>query len=131
MSVARSAGPPRSRIPDSGLLTPDSKLRDECGVIGVHAPEAASLSILGLHALQHRGQESAGVASYDGEVHLHKGMGLVGQVFAEPVALPGAWSIGHNRYSTCGTSCAENAGPFLVQSERGPIVLAHNGNIVN
>ena len=131
MSNPRWTSERHSKTPNSRLKTQDSKLHDECGVIGVHAPEAASLSVLGLHALQHRGQESAGVASYDGDFHLHKGMGLVGQVFAEPVNLPGEWSIGHNRYSTCGTSSAENAGPFLVESERGPVVLAHNGNIVN
>lgn len=107
------------------------KVRDECGVIGVHAPEAASLAILGLHALQHRGQESAGVASWDGAIHLHKAMGLVGQVFADAPSLPGSWAVGHNRYSTTGSSCRANAGPFLVETDEGPLVLAHNGNIVN
>ena len=109
----------------------EAKVRDECGVVGVCAPEAASLAILGLHALQHRGQESAGVASYDGALHLHKAMGLVGQVFAEPPCLPGSLAVGHNRYSTCGTSCERNAGPFLVETPLGPLALAHNGNIVN
>jgi amidophosphoribosyltransferase len=115
----------------SELRTHDSKLRDECGVVGVHAPGAAPLAVLGLHALQHRGQESAGIATFDGAIHLHKGMGLVGQVFAEPVLLPGAWAVGHNRYSTCGASSAVNAGPFLAIGENGALVVAHNGNIVN
>jgi amidophosphoribosyltransferase len=107
------------------------KVRDECGVIGVHAPEAGQLAVLGLQALQHRGQESAGVATFDGRIHLHKAMGLVDQVFASKPLLPGAWAVGHNRYSTCGTSCGENAGPFFVQSDWGPLVLGHNGNITN
>ena len=107
------------------------KARDECGIIGVHAPGAAAFAILGLQALQHRGQESAGVASFDGAIHLHKAMGLVEQVFAATPPLPGDWAVGHNRYSTRGTSCQRNAGPFLVQTELGPLALAHNGNIVN
>ena len=121
------------------IFTNDPKARDECGVIGIHAPEAATLAVLGLQALQHRGQESAGVASFDGSLtprrggglHLHKSMGLVEQVFAAAPPLPGDWAVGHNRYSTCGTSCELNAGPFLVDTELGPVVLAHNGNIVN
>lgn len=113
------------------MTIPPRKMRDECGVIGVHAPEAGTLAVLGLQALQHRGQESAGVATFDGCIHLHKSMGLVDQVFASNPLLPGAWSVGHNRYSTCGTSCSENAGPFLVESDHGPLVLGHNGNITN
>lgn len=109
----------------------DLKVRDECGVIGVHARDAATLAILGLQALQHRGQESAGVASFDGRTHLYKGMGLVAQVFADTPPLPGSWAVGHNRYSTCGTSIGANAGPFQADTALGPVVLAHNGNIVN
>lgn len=109
----------------------DLKARDECGVIGVHAPDAGALTVLGLQALQHRGQESAGVASFDGIFHLHKGMGLVEGVFAGASPLPGEWAVGHNRYSTCGTSTAVNAGPFAANTELGPVVLAHNGNITN
>ena len=114
-------------------MTTEAKARDECGVIGVHAPDAASLAVLGLHALQHRGQESAGVASCEpvSRVHLHKAMGLVEHVFADAPPLPGEWAVGHNRYSTCGTSIGVNAGPFLVETDLGPLVLAHNGNIVN
>ncbi len=106
-------------------------VRDECGVIGVHGTGAGSQVILGLHALQHRGQESAGVATFDGGMHLYKGMGLVEQVFTAPPPLPGIWSVGHNRYSTSGSSSPVNAGPFLVETDLGPLVLAHNGNIVN
>lgn len=106
-------------------------IHDECGVVGVRAPDAGSLSILGLHALQHRGQESAGVATFDGAIHLHRAMGLVEHVFAGAPPLPGAWAVGHNRYSTSGSSCVANAGPFHVETPLGPLVLAHNGNIVN
>lgn len=107
------------------------KVRDECGVIGVHSPDAANLAILGLHALQHRGQESAGAASFDGTIHLHKAMGLVDAVFSEAPHLPGNWAIGHNRYSTAGSSTSINAGPFIQPTSLGPVVVAHNGNIVN
>lgn len=107
------------------------KIRDECGVIGVHSPDAANLAILGLHALQHRGQESAGAASFDGDMHLHKAMGLVDAVFAGKPGLPGSWAIGHNRYSTAGSSTPVNAGPFMQPTSLGPVVVAHNGNIVN
>jgi amidophosphoribosyltransferase len=106
-------------------------IRDECGVIGVRADDAGHLAVLGLHALQHRGQESAGVATFDGRIHLHKGMGLVDRVFADAPALPGSWAVGHNRYSTSGASVHAAAGPFLVQSIHGPLVVAHNGNILN
>jgi amidophosphoribosyltransferase len=126
---------PLSRERGRGWGWGEIKARDECGVIGVHAPDAGSLAVLGLQALQHRGQESAGVATFDGTVHLHKAMGLVQQVFADDTqrvpALPGDWAVGHNRYSTCGTSSELNAGPFLVETTEGPLVLAHNGNIVN
>jgi len=107
------------------------KVRDECGVIGVHAPDAGAQAAIGLQALQHRGQESAGVATFDGAIHLHKGMGLVDAVFTNAPSLPGEWAVGHNRYSTCGTSTVVNAGPFLVDTDLGPVVLAHNGNIMN
>ena len=107
------------------------KVRDECGVLGVHSPDAAGLTMLGLHALQHRGQESAGAASFDGEFHLHKAMGLVDSVFSPAPNLPGRWAIGHNRYSTSGSSTSVNAGPFAQPTSLGTVVVAHNGNIVN
>jgi len=115
----------------SAVMSATRKIRDECGVIGVHSPDAANLAILGLHALQHRGQESAGAASFDGTIHLHKAMGLVDAVFSEVPHLPGNWAIGHNRYSTAGSSTSINAGPFIQPTSLGPVVVAHNGNIVN
>ena len=109
----------------------EPKVRDECGVMAVHSPDAGSMVVLGLQALQHRGQESAGAASFDGITHVHKGMGLVERVFSDAPPLPGDWAIGHNRYSTCGSSSHGNAGPFLAHTELGTVALAHNGNIVN
>jgi amidophosphoribosyltransferase len=118
------------------LLEADGGLREECGVIGVSLDggAAAPLVHLGLFALQHRGQESAGIASSaGGRVSLHKGMGLVSQVFdAERIAaLGGARAIGHVRYSTMGSARIENAQPLLVPSRWGPLALAHNGNLIN
>jgi len=109
----------------------DLKVRDECGVIGVYAPDAGTLAVLGLQALQHRGQESAGAATYDGSFHIHKGMGLVEKVFTSQPDLPGSWALGHNRYSTCGSSVEANAGPFESDTDLGRVVVAHNGNLVN
>jgi amidophosphoribosyltransferase len=111
------------------------KFHDECGVVGVYNhPEAANLAYLALHALQHRGQESAGIVSSDGE-QLHKmgGMGLVVDVFPDEVLakLPGRIAIGHNRYSTSGGSLAANIQPFMVSYGLGQMALAHNGQLVN
>jgi len=106
-----------------------------CGIFGVMGhPEAANLTYLGLYALQHRGQESAGIASADGEViTFHKDMGLVADIFSESVLsrLPGHMAIGHVRYSTTGSSELKNAQPFVVDFESGSIAVAHNGNLVN
>src|SRR5579864_1787108 len=111
------------------------KFRDECGVVAIFAnPEAEKLAYLGLHALQHRGQESAGIVSSDGlNLHQHKAMGLVADIFTEGVLTPlrGSLAIGHTRYSTAGDSALLNAQPILVQSSKGAIALAHNGNLVN
>ena len=111
------------------------KFRDECGVVAIHAhPEAEKLAYLGLHALQHRGQESAGIVSSDGiTLRVHKAMGLVADIFTEEVLsrLRGTLAIGHTRYSTAGDSALLNAQPILVQSNKGRIALAHNGNLVN
>ena len=111
------------------------KFRDECGVVAIHNhPEAEKLAYLGLHALQHRGQESAGIVSSNGiELHAHKAMGLVADVFTPPVlaGLAGIHAIGHTRYSTAGDSALLNAQPIMVQSNKGMIALAHNGNLVN
>jgi amidophosphoribosyltransferase len=111
------------------------KFHDECGVMAIFAhPEAEKLAYLGLHALQHRGQESAGIVSSDGlNLHQHKAMGLVADIFTEDALknLRGSLAIGHTRYSTAGDSALLNAQPILVQSNKGSIALAHNGNLVN
>jgi amidophosphoribosyltransferase len=116
------------------LLSSD-KFHDECGVVAIFAnPEAEKLAYLGLHALQHRGQESAGIVTSDGmSLHPHKAMGLVADIFTEDVLakLRGTLAIGHTRYSTAGDSALLNAQPILVQSNKGAIALAHNGNLVN
>jgi len=114
----------------------DDKPKEECGVFGVYAPgdDVARLTYFGLFALQHRGQESAGIAVSDGErLRCHKEMGLVTQVFDEGVLqnLPGHLAIGHTRYSTTGSSILCNAQPIVVHTPHGPIAVAHNGNIVN
>jgi amidophosphoribosyltransferase len=111
------------------------KFHDECGVVAVYSHlEAEKLAYLGLHALQHRGQESAGIVTSDGmALHMHKAMGLVADIFQGPVLakLPGSLAIGHTRYSTAGDSALLNAQPIMVQSNKGSMALAHNGNLVN
>lgn len=107
-----------------------------CGIYGVHGVQsAATLVHLGLYALQHRGQESSGIVSVDqtGQVHHHRSMGLVQEVFTPEVlaTLPGSVAIGHTRYSTAGTSALLNAQPCLVNYHAGPLALAHNGNLTN
>jgi len=113
----------------------DDKLHEECGVMAIYGhPEASKLAYLGLHALQHRGQESAGIASSDGErIHLYKAMGLVADIFNEETLkrVPGPMAIGHTRYSTTGDSALLNAQPIRVECNKGRIAVAHNGNIVN
>ena len=116
-------------------MPPSDKFRDECGVVAIFShPEAEKLAYLGLHALQHRGQESAGIVTSDGlSSRVHKAMGLVADIFTEEVLarLRGTLAIGHTRYSTAGDSALLNAQPILVQSNKGSIALAHNGNLVN
>ncbi len=111
------------------------KFRDECGVFGIAChPEAARHTYLGLYALQHRGQESAGIVSTDGsQLHRQRGMGLVADVFDDSrlARLRGESAIGHVRYSTSGDSSINNAQPIVSESWRGPIALAHNGNLLN
>ncbi len=111
------------------------KFKDECGVVAVHNnPEASTVAYLGLHQLQHRGQESAGIVASDGvRMHVHKAMGQVADIFTEEVLgrLPGALAIGHTRYSTTGDSAVLNAQPIMVDCNKGMIALAHNGNLVN
>src|SRR6476646_2307248 len=116
------------------MQIPD-KFPDECGVVAIFShPEAEKLAYLGLHALQHRGQESAGIVSSDGLVsRVHKAMGSVADIFTEDVLskLKGTLAIGHTRYSTAGDSALLNAQPIFVQSNKGMIAVAHNGNLVN
>lgn len=112
------------------------KPEEACGVFGIYAPEedVAKLTYFGLYALQHRGQESAGIATFEGDtVHSYKGMGLVSQVFNESILkqLPGNLAIGHTRYSTTGSSRIVNAQPAIVETRLGTVALAHNGNLVN
>ena len=111
------------------------KFHDECGVFGIFGnPEAANLTYLGLYALQHRGQESAGIVTADGErMRASRAMGHVADAFDEGAldALPGHLAIGHTRYSTAGESRLSNAQPFLIDCAHGQIAVAHNGNLVN
>src|SRR5579871_1882490 len=111
------------------------KFHEECGVVALYGhPEAAKLAYLGLYALQHRGQESAGICTSDGEqVHCHRAMGHVADIFTPDVIerLPGALAIGHTRYSTAGDTALLNAQPFSVACNKGRIAVAHNGNITN
>lgn len=111
------------------------KPKEYCGVFGVYGHErAAQLTYLGIYALQHRGQESAGIAVSDGKhMCFHRGMGLVNDVFNEKIIdkLPGYMSSGHVRYSTTGSSNIANAQPFVVQYAKGALTIAHNGNLIN
>ena len=111
------------------------KFHEECGVFGIYGhPDAANLTYLGLYALQHRGQESAGIVSSDGkQLYGQKAMGLVADIFVEEriKKLPGYAAIGHNRYSTTGESVAINIQPILVNFALGTLAIAHNGNLVN
>jgi len=111
------------------------KPTDRCGIFGIFGhPEAANLTYLGLYSLQHRGQESAGIVSVEGQMlHSHRGMGLVSEVFTQEVLgkLPGMSAIGHVRYSTAGASHIKNAQPFVVEYYKGGLAIAHNGNLTN
>jgi amidophosphoribosyltransferase len=113
----------------------NDKIKDECGVFGIFGhPEAANLTYLGLYALQHRGQESAGIAASDGgEIRISKAMGYVADAFSEKTLekLPGRIAIGHVRYSTAGDSKIDNAQPILIDCAHGQIAIGHNGNLVN
>jgi len=116
--------------------SPEKTWREECGVFAaIGMPHAAGVVGLGLHALQHRGQESSGIVSCDeqGEFHVHKGIGLVSDVYDDEIlaGLHGPLAIGHNRYSTTGSLTLENTQPLRVVYRGGPLALAHNGNLVN
>lgn len=117
-------------------LHDDDKPHEECGVFGIYAPgeDVARITFFGLYALQHRGQESAGIATSNGQQLFRRThLGLVSQAFneADLSALPGISAIGHTRYSTTGQSNARNAGPMMTVGPLGPVAVAHNGNIVN
>jgi amidophosphoribosyltransferase len=111
------------------------KFKDECGVFGIYGnPEASKLTYLGLYALQHRGQESAGIAAADGtQIRVSKAMGYVNEAFDDEkiAGLPGSLATGHVRYSTAGESRLANAQPIVVDSTHGQLAVAHNGNLVN
>jgi amidophosphoribosyltransferase len=111
------------------------KFHEECGVVAIFGhPEASKLAYLGLYALQHRGQESAGICTaHNGQIFSHKAMGHVADIFTSPVlkSLPGEAAIGHTRYSTAGDTVLLNAQPFSVVCNKGRIAVAHNGNITN
>ncbi len=112
------------------------KPNEECGIFGIYAPDrdAARVTYFGLYALQHRGQEGAGIVTSDGQAaYIHKGMGLVSQIFNEERLAPlkGHMGIGHNRYSTTGASHARNTSPYLIETMYGPLGVSHNGNLTN
>ncbi|RME28398.1 MAG: amidophosphoribosyltransferase [Deltaproteobacteria bacterium] len=123
---------PTDAAPDAPL---DDHFHDECGVFGIIGDsEAANLTYLGLHALQHRGQEGAGIAASDGDlIRLFRGQGLVGEVFGgtEIASLVGRAAIGHVRYSTTGEDSLRNVQPFVVRYQAGQLAIAHNGNLTN
>jgi amidophosphoribosyltransferase len=110
-------------------------IHEECGIFGIFGhPEAANLTYLGLYALQHRGQEGAGICSSDGrQLFIEKSMGLVADIFSEKrlKRLPGYMAIGHNRYSTAGTSVLKNVQPLVANFALGTLAIAHNGNLVS
>lgn len=114
----------------------DDKLKEECGVFGIYGhDDAATLTALGLHALQHRGQESSGIVAYDGErFHAHKDLGLVDEIFNKSAIiskLKGASAIGHNRYATTGDTMLRNVQPLFADLSFGGFAIAHNGNLTN
>ncbi len=132
----RSPSPADSPTPLTAEVSRPDKPEEACGVFGVYAPteDIATLAYFGLFALQHRGQESAGIATFDqGEIHSYKHMGLVSQVFDDGTlkSLPGQYAVGHTRYSTTGSSHLANAQPAIAPTKFGHIALAHNGNVVN
>lgn len=120
---------------ETGGKSMSSEMKEKCGVFGVfNHPQAADLTYYGLHALQHRGQESAGIVASDGKsFRHHRGMGLVTQVFSRDIldGLSGNMAIGHVRYSTSGQSLLENAQPLVFKYSEGDLAVAHNGNLVN
>jgi amidophosphoribosyltransferase len=121
---------------DAGLDLDDDRLREECGVFGIFGhPDAAAITALGLHALQHRGQEAAGIVSFDGKrFHSERRMGLVGDNFSRREVierLPGVSAMGHVRYSTTGETILRNVQPLFAELDGGGFAIGHNGNLTN
>jgi amidophosphoribosyltransferase len=138
----RKAAKPPSLAPKTGVTAlttnpfDDDKLHEECGIFGVFGhDDAAALTALGLHALQHRGQEATGMVTYDGErFHSHRGLGHVADNFSREATirrLPGRSAIGHNRYSTTGATVERNIQPLFADFEFGGFAIGHNGNLTN
>ena len=114
----------------------DDKLHEECGVFGIYGRhDAAALTALGLHALQHRGQEAAGIVSFDGrQFHTHRALGQVAEGFGSEsviARLPGSSAVGHVRYSTTGDTVLRNVQPLFAEFAFGGLAIAHNGNLTN
>src|SRR5450830_1391752 len=133
LDLNRLSGPNAIELQDD--LEGDT-LREECGVFGIYGhPDAAAITALGLHALQHRGQEAAGIVSFDGKrFHSERRLGLVGDAFARREVidrLPGTAAIGHVRYSTTGEAVLRNVQPLFAELEGGGFAIGHNGNLTN
>src|SRR5215475_813342 len=137
MHVPGDAGLPNlGRDDDLDLELNADRLREECGVFGIYGhPDAAAITALGLHALQHRGQEAAGIVSYDGKrFHSERRLGLVGDTFSKRDIidrLPGSVAIGHVRYSTTGETVLRNVQPLFAELNAGGFAVGHNGNLTN
>ncbi len=131
--------PPTPDLLDSDLQDSDLEgdtLREECGVFGIFGhPDAAAITALGLHALQHRGQEAAGIVSFDGgRFHSERRLGLVGDTFSRRAVidrLPGTSAVGHVRYSTTGETILRNVQPLFAELNAGGFAVGHNGNLTN
>src|ERR1700678_3108010 len=141
-SQQSSSDDAKAKEPDTGpLYLEDSDLRgdtlrEECGVFGIFGhPEAAAITALGLHALQHRGQEAAGIVSFDGaRFHSERRLGLVGDTFSRREVierLPGSSAVGHVRYSTTGETILRNVQPLFAELNAGGFAVGHNGNLNN
>ncbi|MEL6744522.1 MAG: amidophosphoribosyltransferase [Pseudomonadota bacterium] len=127
---------PQDSFPEDIFPQDDDKFREECGVFGIYGhDDAAAICTLGLHALQHRGQEASGIVTFDGTTfHAERHVGLIGDTFTKPqviARLPGRFGIGHNRYSTTGGEGMRNVQPFFADFAGGGFAIAHNGNLTN
>ena len=133
--MTRDAAEP-SASPPTYCTGDDDKMHEECGVVGLwNHSDAAALTALGLHALQHRGQEATGIVAHDGQhFHQHRGLGLVGENFGDArviAGLPGNSALGHNRYATTGETVLRNVQPLYADFEFGGLAVGHNGNLTN